>query len=512
VDEKVFPNLKLVLRDLGSILIILALLMLVLIIVAYIFKEFFVLSLLFFTALLTLGFGLLLRYLCFVKRKPESIPRVRRFGLLVRYSWRPAKEPELKHAMITAAVAWLVVPAMSSLFFIFIEGMNPLDSFFEAMSGWTGTGFTMVPHPSTLSHTIQFWRSLMQWVGGAGVIVLVISILARPGTGTFMLYKAEAREEKIHPGIISTVRIIWWIYLSLTFFGIFLVYLAGMPLWDAINHAMTAIATGGFSITDNSIAYYNNPWIELAIILVMILGAISFLVHYKVLTGDFRVFFKDMQCRAFFVILLILLVPLLIEIYLTPYRNMFSSLRFASFQLISGFTTCGLQTADVHRWSGAALGIVSLAMILGGAAGSTAGGIKLIRVLAVWKNISWSLTKSLLPKRAIKFFRFGDKLISEEEMNRITSEANLIVILWILFLFLGVGVLSYVVGPSYRLSEIIFEVASAQGNVGLSTGITHAGMSYIGKVMLILNMWIGRLEIIPVLMLVRALVKGVEPI
>jgi trk system potassium uptake protein TrkH len=343
--------------------------------------------------------------------------------------------------MITAAVAWLVVPAISSLFFIFIEGMTPLDSFFEAMSGWTTTGLTMVAHPSTLTHTMQFWRSLMQWVGGAGVIVLMVSILARPGTGSFTLYKAEAREEKIYPSVISTARIIWWIYLSLTSFGIVLFYLAGMPLWDAINHAMTTLATGGFSITDNSIAYYNNPWIELAIVPVMLLAAIPFLIHYKVLTGNFRAFLKDMQCRALFVISFLLLVPLLIESYLATYETILSSLRFSLFQLISGITCTGFQTADVHQWSGTALGIVSLAMIIGGAAGSTSGGVKLIRAIIVWKNISWSLTRSTLPKRAIKSFRFGDKLLNEEQMTRIISEANLIVILWILFLFLGVGVL-----------------------------------------------------------------------
>ena len=506
-----FENLKVVLRDLGSILVLLGLLMLALIIIVYIFKESDMLNVLFFTAFLTLGFGLLLRYMSFVKHKPDSIPRIRRFGLLSKYSWRTAKEPELKHAMITAAVAWLVVPAISSLFFIFIEGMHPLDSFFEAMSGWTGTGLTMVAHPSTLTHTMQFWRSLMQWIGGIGVIVLMVSILARPGTASFMLYKAEAREEKIHPSIISTVRIIWWIYLTLTSVGIVLFYLAGMSLWESINHAMTAIGTGGFSITENSMAFYNNSIIEMAIIPIMLLGAIPFLIHYRVLTGNFRAFLNDMQCRALFALILLLLIPLLIENYITSYGNIVNSLRFSSFQLISGITCTGFQTTNVHLWSGTALGLVSMAMLIGGGAGSTAGGIKVIRAVIVWKNISWSLTRSTLPIRAIKSFRFGDKLLNEDQMTRILSEANLIIILWILFLLVGVGVLSHVV-PGYTLSEIIFEVASAQGNVGLSTGITSASLSSIGKVMLILNMWIGRLEIIPVLMLVRAFIKGLEPI
>jgi trk system potassium uptake protein TrkH len=489
VDDEVFPNLRIVLKDLGSILSVVGLLMLVLIVVSGIFKEFFVLDVLLLTAFATLGLGLALRYSC-----------------------RNEKEPELKHAMITAALAWLIVPAVSSLLFVFIEGMSPLDSFFEGMSGWTGTGLTMVAHPSSLTHTMQFWRSTMQWVGGVGVIVLMVSILARPGTGAFLLYKAEAREKKIRPSVVSTVRIIWWIYLLLTTIGIALFYFAGMSPWEAINHAMTGIGTGGFSITDSSMAFYNNPMIEVAIIPIMILGAIPFLIHYKLLKGNVKAFLNDMQCRALFVILLILFLLLFIENYFVSYGTLLDALRYSSFQIVSGLTCTGFQTTDVHLWSGRALTIVWIAMLIGGGAGSTAGGIKLIRAVIVWKGANWSLTKSFLPKRAIKTIRFGDKFLEEEELNSIGSEANLIIILWILFLLVGVGVLSYVGTPGYTLDEVIFEVVSAQSNVGLSTGITNAGLSGVGKVMLILNMWIGRLEIIPVLMLLRAFIKGFDPI
>jgi trk system potassium uptake protein TrkH len=485
----VLSNLKTVLKDLGSILVIVGLLMLVLIIVSSVFKEFYVVYVLLLTAIFTLGLGLVLRFSC-----------------------KDAKEPELKHAMITAAVAWLVIPAISSLLFILIEGMSPLDSLFEAMSGWTGTGLTMVAHPSLLTHTIQFWRSFMQWVGGVGVIVLMVTILARPGTGSFLLYKAEAREEKIRPSIVSTVRTIWWIYLLLTSISIALFYVAGMSPWEALNHAMTGIGTGGFSITDNSMAFYNSPLIEAAIIPVMILGAIPFLLHYKLLKGNARAFLKDMQCRALFVILLVLFILLFIENYFASSGTALDAIRFSSFQIVSGLTCTGFQTTNVHLWSGRALTMVWMAMLIGGGAGSTAGGIKLIRAVIVWKGVNWSLTKAFLPKRAIKTVRFGDKLLEEEEMNSIGSEANLVIILWILFLLVGVGVLSYIVAPGYTLDEVIFEVVSAQSNVGLSTGIANAGLSSVGKVMLIVNMWIGRLEIIPVLMLFRTFVKGFEPL
>jgi trk system potassium uptake protein TrkH len=151
-------------------------------------------------------------------------------------------------------------------------------------------------------------------------------------------------------------------------------------------------------------------------------------------------------------------------------------------------------------------------MIIGGGMGSTAGGVKLIRAVIAYKWIRWSLRRNFLPPRAIISVRLGDRLLEREEIVKIVSEASLIIFLWLLFLVAGICVLSSVVGSQFQLGEVMFEVASAQGNVGLSTGITNAGMSYIGKVMLILNMWIGRLEIIPVLMLFRVLVKGFEPI
>jgi trk system potassium uptake protein TrkH len=484
-----FTNLKTVLKAIGSILVMLGALMFSLLLVACVFWELKVIKTMIFAAVVALS-----------------------LGLVLKWSFKDTKEPVFKHALVCVALVWLIVPALSALPFIMIEGMSPLDAFFEAMSGWTGTGLTMVAHPSNLSHTMQFWRSLMQWVGGVGVIVLMLAILARPGTGAFALYKAEAREERIKPSIVSTVRMTWWIYLGLTFFGIFLLFFAGMKPWEAINHAMTAIGTGGFSITDNSLTEYNNVLVECATMPIMILGAIPFLVHYKVLKGYVRVFFKDMQCRAFFIILLLLLIPLFVVNHVTTYGNIFDSLLLSSFQLISGLTCTGFQTTDLHLWSGTALSIVCVAMVIGGGAGSTAGGIKLIRAVIVWKGINWSLTKSLLPKRAFKAVKFGDTFLNEEQMNRILSEANLIIVLWILFLILGIGVLSLVVAPGSRLCEVIFEVASAQSNVGLSTGITNVGMPDSGKIMLILNMWIGRLEIMPVLMFFRSLIKGFDPL
>jgi trk system potassium uptake protein TrkH len=426
-------------------------------------------------------------------------------GFTLRYIFKSAKEPGLRHAMICAALAWLVIALISSIPFIVIAGMPFLDAFFEGMSGWTGTGLTMIK-PSEECRTILFWRSLMQWVGGVGVIVLMLSILARPGTGAFTLYRAESREEKIRPSVISTTRTIWWIYLLYTVIGIIILFIAGMSPWDAINHGMTGLATGGFSTQDGSIGSYNNPMIEVSCIFLMILGVVSFAVHYDVLRGNLRRFFTDTQNKAFCIIAILGVAFLTFEL---AHIYGIGSFRLSSFQFISGLSCTGFQTANIQDWRQSAKLVIAAAMVIGGAAGSTAGGIKLIRGVLLSKSILWKIREGLLPRKAVVTYKLGKKRLGKEEADRQVAEAGLISFLWIIFLFIGVLVLSYL--TSATIEDIVFEVASAQGNVGLSTGITGPDLSPIGKIMLIFNMWIGRLEIIPVMMLFRSMIKGLKP-
>lgn len=480
-------DIGIILRDLGSILIIVGVVMELSVLVPIAFLES--------TAIL----GLLI---------PASISIL--IGLSLRFVFKRKKESELRHAMITAALSWFIVAGISSIPFILIEDMSPLSSFFEAMSGWTGTGLTMVDDPSELTYTIQFWRSLTQWLGGVGVIVLMVSILSRPGTGSFTLYRSEARDEKIHPSIISTVRTIWWIYLLFTVFGIGLFLVAGMSPWEAINHGMTGIATGGFTVISGSIGAYSSPLIELSMIPIMILGSIPFLIHYKVLRGDIRAIFKDVQVRTMGVLLLGGIIALSAENYLS-YHNLMLSIRPSVFQFISALTCTGFQTVDIHGWSPTALIVLSLAMVLGGAAGSTAGGIKLVRAFLAYNGVNWWFRRVTISSRAITSFKLGNRLLAEEDANKLVNETTLITLLWILFLFVGVIALLHVVPSAYHLEDVVFEVCSAQGNVGLSTGITSDSMSSFGKIILIFNMWIGRLEIIPVLMLFRSIIKGLGP-
>lgn len=475
-------GLKIVLRDIGNLLLVLSVLVGFTLAVPIIFNENKDIIPFILTAIISGVFGALLRFTC-----------------------KTRAEVELKHAMVIAALAWLVIPFFSIIPFL-ATGLSPLDSFFETVSGWTGTGLTMIPNISKSSHAIQFWRSFMQWIGGIGVVILLIAIINRPGTSMYFLYKSEGREEKMLPRIITSVRWIWKTYLVLTLGGVALLLLLGMPLWDSINNVMTAIATGGFSIKDNGVQDYNNLLFESGLVVVMLAGAVPFMVYYKMSRGKWRAFFEDIQVKTLFYVVILGVAVLSLENY-SYYGVWLESFRQSSFQFISGLTTTGHMSTGIHSWSESAHLILAIGMILGGAAGSTAGGIKLIRGALLYYGIGWWFRKITLPSRAVISTKIGDKVFSEDEMNMQLREAALIGTLWFLFLFIGIIVMLHVVPQAYSLSDVIVEVASAQSNVGLTTGITSHDLSSIGKVMLILNMWIGRLEIIPNIIFIRLLFR-----
>lgn len=415
---------------------------------------------------------------------------------------------ETRHAMIIAAVGWLIAPLLYAIPFMIGTHMSFIDAYFESMSGWTGTGLTMIAHPSELTHTMQFLRSIMQWLGGVGVIVLMISIIARPGTCMYNLYAAEGREEKVHPRIIQTVRSIWWVYLLLTIVSIGLLLAVRISLWDAINIAMTAISTGGFSITDQGITQYHSTMIEIVLIPIMLMGAIPFLIHYRVIRRKMSSYLQDIQCRALFALVVIGSIILVAENTISMNNeSMLINIGESVFQLVSAITCTGFQTVDIHQWTATAKIILIIVMIIGGAAGSTSGGIKTFRAIMLAKGVGWWLKKIALPKEAVISFSIGHKNLTEAHKNEELEEVSLLLNLWIVFLLLGVIVLLHVVPAHFDLGDVIFEVTSAQSNTGLSTGITTEDLAVAGKVMLIFNMWIGRLEIIPIVFLLRTLLR-----
>ncbi|MFB6092262.1 MAG: TrkH family potassium uptake protein [Haloquadratum sp.] len=490
-------------------------------------------------------------------------------GFGARWAFDLAPEPRMKHGMVIAASGWLLTALFGALPFFFAAHLvpaevatgfvpagatydhsslryfaNPLHAVFESMSGWTGSGLTMAVHEPSLPRGIQWWRSLIQWVGGVGVIVLTVSILSRPGSGSYALYRSETREAKIHPSVVSTVRTVWKLFVGYTAISVCLLFVgialseygARLPLWEvgwqALNHAMTGLSTGGFSVTDNSIATYDSPLIEVVLLPVMTLGAIAFPVHYAVLADrDLRPLVSDLQTRWLFVLFVVGVVGLSIQnvvsipvaadafdragawLGLGPVFGPLAAdaVRDSTFQWISALSCTGFQSAPVGRWAAGGKLLLSGAMILGGAAGSTVGGIKIIRGYTIARGIKWQFDRVFLPASAVVGIRIDGRRLDREEMEREFSEAAIVTLLWLVVLAASSLVLVNVAGPAFSYADALFEVASAQGNVGLSTGITGPAMPPVAEAMFVLNMWVGRLEIIPILVFARSLLYGLEP-
>ncbi|SEN05236.1 trk system potassium uptake protein TrkH [Halorientalis persicus] len=548
-------DLATIARDIGSLLLIEAALMTITVAIAVGFGEFRAAFAIFLAAGLTAGVG----------------------GLANR-GFAEAPAPKMKHGMVIAAggwfmtavfgalpfflTAWLTPPAVMDTFVpaaanwepVRVGGTttlsslayfrNPLHAMFESMSGWTGSGLTMAIHEPSLPRAIQWWRSFIQWVGGVGVIVLTVSILARPGSGSYALYQSEAREEKIHPSVVSTVRTVWKLVVGYTLLSTVLLfaaislseseYAASLSLfetgWQALNHAMTGLTTGGFSVTDNSIGTYGSPLVEFVLLPIMILGAIAFPIHYVVLHDrDFRELVADLQTRWLFALLGLGVVVLSVQnvtsvriaadaftgpaFLSVPWLDAPSldAVRDSTFQWISALTCTGFQSAPIGRWLAGGKVLVVGAMTLGGAAGSTVGGIKIVRGYTIARGIMWQFSRVFLPKNAVVTARIGDRQLDREAMEREFSEAAIVTILWILLLIASSVVLVNLAGPDFGYADALFEVASAQGNVGLSSGITGPSMHPVAEGMFVLNMWVGRLEIIPVLVFVRSAIYGLNP-
>jgi trk system potassium uptake protein TrkH len=560
-NDGVFPtDLQIIARDVGSLLLMEAALMAFTTVLALGFREFHA----------ALGFLI-------------AGGLVAGIGGLARRGFVDAPNPKMKHGMVIAAVGWLMVATFGALPFLLTAWLtppavmdtfvpvgldtstwapvsvggtttlsslayfrDPLHALFESMSGWTGSGLTMAVREPSLPRTIQWWRSLIQWVGGVGVIVLTVSILSRPGSGSYALYQSETREERIHPSIVSTVRTVWKLVVGYTLLAFAMLFAAirasgseyaeSLSVWEvawqSLNHAMTGLTTGGFSVTDNSIATYNSPLVETTLLPIMILGAIAFPVHYVVLHDrDLGELVSDLQTRWLFLLLAFGVAVLSLQnvssapatsgAFATQSFLPFSvpsldpaqldAIRDSTFQWVSALTCTGFQSAPIGRWLAGAKVMVVGAMVLGGAAGSTVGGIKLIRGYTIARGIIWQFSRVFLPKNAVVTARIGDRTLDREAMEREFSEAAIVTLLWLLVLVTGSIVLVNVAGPDFGYADALFEVASAQGNVGLSSGITGPTMSRLAEAMFVLNMWVGRLEIIPVLVFVRAGLWGLNP-
>lgn len=513
-----------VLKQIGSLLLLLGIIEAVPSIVSFIYGEWHSAAGFILTAIITSGTGIALHRLFY-----------------------NAEEPHYNHSLVIAASGWLAITMMGGLPFFIIAHItpgevqnllipagaqytfsslqyfkNPLHCFFESMSAYTTTGLSMAVHEPSVGKGVLFYRSLAQWVGGAGFIVMVLAVFRQiSGKSAILLYGSEATGERLKPKVIETARAIWKVYLWITIFStVYLIigtwiilpeYPLSENIFDSINHAMAGQSTGGFSTLDDSIAGYNSVSMDMLYLLPMILGSFSILFYYKVIyEKKYRQLWTDIQTRS--LIIAFVLGSTVQSLLLFRADSVPNPVREGVFQFVSAMSTTGWQTSNIGNWDWmSVVFIVSTAMFVGGASGATVGGIKMIRALLIQKGLRWQVNKTFLSSNTVKLIKFNGKLLLPADMNEEFTKAASFAIMFFL-LILGSSLIStFFMGNDFTFADALFESASAQATVGLSSGITDPSMSPILELIYIFQMWAGRLEVIPVFAMFRALFFGTSP-
>jgi trk system potassium uptake protein TrkH len=403
------------------------------------------------------------------------------------------QECRMKHAIISLAIGWISISLISSIPFI-THHIGFIDSFFEAFSGWTGTGLTMVKDPSLLPASMNFYRGFIQWVGGFGIVVLALLVYQKPQTAQ-SLFLAEGRFEDFYIDFSKIARMIVFIYSIYTVVGIGMFWVAGVPLFDAIVHTMTTISTGGFSSNSVGVGLYGKLPMLIAICF-MYIGGISFLTHYNIIKGKITKLFGNPEVRFLFLISLAAIVVISFDLIKAGRTGYFTGFFYA----VSALTGTGAGTTiPVGSFPAASLTIIILLMICGATYGSTTGALKIWRVMIVLKNVKREIIKPFYPSGTILPIKMGSHVISDED----SLKATVYVLLYIVIVIAG-SLLFVIAG--YRLFDSVFLVSSAQGNVGLNIVTeNYFNMNPLLKLQLIFHMLLGRVEIIPFIAMLRSI-------
>ena len=404
------------------------------------------------------------------------------------------------------AMVWVVFSLFGMLPY-YLSGQVPsfTDAWFETMSGFTTTGATLIPDLDSITHGLLFWRSLTQWIGGMGIIVLSIAILPIFGLNGMQLYAAEVTGltyEKLSPRISDTAKLMWTTYIVLTAIEILALWLCGMELFDAICHSFSTIATGGFSTKNESLAFYDSAAIHYIVTFFMFMSGVNFVLLIYLLRGKTRNIIKDEELRWYTIAVILFTLIITIGLYVSrtgwTLTQMERSFRDSIFTVISSMTSTGYTISDYMNWPLVAWVIIFFLMLTGACAGSTAGGIKWVRLSIIFKNGVAEFKRRIHPNAIIPV-KLNEKVVPQQTINNIMA-------FMIFYVFIIVITVVVFCACGVNFDEAIGSAVSAMGNVGISIGQfgpagTYESFPDVAKWMMSLVMLIGRLEIFTVLLL-----------
>ncbi|MCP4154397.1 MAG: TrkH family potassium uptake protein [bacterium] len=413
------------------------------------------------------------------------------------------KELAIRDGFLIVAMGWFFMALFGGLPYYF-SGAIPAftDAFFESMSGFTTTGATILIEIEALPKALLFWRALSHWIGGMGIIVLSLAILPMLGIGGMQLFKAEVpgpTADKLTPRIASTAKILWLVYVGITLLEVIFLMFGGMDLFDALCHSFATMATGGFSTMNTSLGAYDSAYIDYVVTIFMFIAGANFALHYRLIIKKFDAHWKDFEFKTYLIATLSIATVITLSNYWGDiYNSLAESFRFGLFQTVSIGTTTGFGTADYELWTPLAQILIFLLMFLGGCAGSTGGGMKVIRIIIVVKH-AMSELKKLIHPNAIIPLKVGKRVIPKEVAYSVLGFFLLYVLL-----FIFISVLMALMGIDIVTSA--GAAASCLGNIG--PGLAKVGptdnygfIPAVGKWILALSMMVGRLEIYTVLVI-----------
>ena len=415
---------------------------------------------------------------------------------------KASKQMGKREGFVIVSLVWVVFSFFGSLPFILSGSIPDLtNAFFETMSGFTTTGSSILNDIEALPNGILFWRSMTQWLGGMGIIVLSLAILPIFGIGGMQLFAAEVPgpvADKLSPRIQSTAKSLWGIYVLFTLIETILLWIGGMSLFDAVNHSFTTMATGGYSTKQASVAYWTSPYIQYVITIFMIIAGTNFTVSFLMLTGKFKKALDNEELKYYLFFIAFFTVIITTGLIFTTNLGLEQAFRDALFQVASIITTTGYATVDYLHWLPFLTIVLFCVFFFGGSAGSTGGGLKIMRIVLLLKNSYYELRRIIHPNAIIPV-RFNKNVVS----NQIIT--NVLAFFMIYFIiFFGSTVLIMLVVPD--LPTAMGAVATSLGNIGPGLGSFGPAENFyslhpVGKWFLAFLMLLGRLELFTVLVL-----------
>lgn len=418
--------------------------------------------------------------------------------------FRRGANREIRHreGMAIVAFGWFFAGVFGAIPFL-LHGVFPtfLDSLFESLSGFTTTGASVLTNIEAVPPAMLFWRSLTHWLGGMGIIVLTIAILPFIGVGGMQLFKAEVPgpvADKLQPRITETAKILWKVYVAFTGMEVLLLHLGGMPLFDSFCHTFGTLATGGFATKNASIGHYNSVYFDVVITVFMMLSGINFALHYQLLTGSWKPFWKNSEMRFFVTVFLCSTVVIAASLFQANVYGVGDSIRYAAFQVSSILTTTGYATANYENWPWLSQMVLVFLFFIGGSAGSTGGGIKCMRIMLLFKHAYRELRRLIHP-RAVIPVKLGGHTVPDEVLHSVWGFFILYIgLFWIASLLLALMDVDVATALS-AVAVNIGNIGPGFGSVGPAENYAH--LPQAAKAILVFCMVLGRLEVYTVFIL-----------